>query len=80
MARCGFTRVRLWLLEVEMGAVWALAGLSIILFMFASIWEDSQCCLDISRPIMDIGNKVGPKLREFRLLAPSSHRAQCHAT
>ena len=38
MARCGLTRLRLWLLEVEMGAVWAVAGLSIILFMFASIW------------------------------------------
>ena len=48
MARCGFTRVRLWLLEVEMGAVWALAGLSIILFMFASIWDYIQCYRDIS--------------------------------
>ena len=38
MARRGLTRLRLWLLEVEMGAVWAVAGLSIILFMFASIW------------------------------------------
>ena len=38
MARCGFTKMRHWLLEVEMGVVWALAGVSIILFMFASIW------------------------------------------
>ena len=45
MARQCLTRTRLWLLEVEMGAVWALAGVSIILFMFASIWFIDPGCI-----------------------------------
>lgn len=31
-------RLRQWLLEVEMGFVWGVAGLSIIIFVFAAIW------------------------------------------
>ena len=38
MARCGFRRIRSWLLEIEMGVVWCLAGIGMILFVFASIW------------------------------------------
>ncbi len=38
MARCGFRRLRAWLLEVEMGFVWGVAGTAMIVFVFASIW------------------------------------------
>ena len=69
MARLGFARARLWLLEVEMGAVWAVAGLSIILFMFASIWfidpalltlvlqfREARCRTEASAVLVGISN------------------------
>ena len=31
-----------WLLDVEMGVVWSVASLSIISFIFASIWYDDH--------------------------------------
>jgi len=38
MAREGLNRLRDWLLEIEMGVVWGLAGVSIISFVFLAIW------------------------------------------
>ena len=38
MTRRGIRRVGRWLLEVEMGFVWGIAGLSIFIFVFAAIW------------------------------------------
>ena len=33
-----WTNLTAWLLDVEMGVVWSIASLSIISFIFASIW------------------------------------------
>ena len=38
MGRNLLRRLGLWLLEIEMGFVWGVAGLSIIVFVFAAIW------------------------------------------
>jgi hypothetical protein len=38
MSRCGFSRIKTWLLEIEMGVVWGVSATSLILFVFASIW------------------------------------------
>ena len=38
MAKKSLRRLIEWLLEVEMGFVWGVAGLSIITFVFAAIW------------------------------------------
>ena len=38
MAKKSLKRLIEWLLEVEMGFVWGVAGLSIITFVFAAIW------------------------------------------
>jgi hypothetical protein len=38
MGRNILRRLGLWLLEIEMGFVWGVAGLSIIVFVFAAIW------------------------------------------
>ncbi len=38
MARSTTRRMRSWLLEVEMGVVWGVAGLAIIVFVFLAIW------------------------------------------
>ena len=38
MAKLKLKRLTEWLLEVEMGFVWATAGLAIIIFVFAAIW------------------------------------------
>merc|ERR1712012_1078012 len=38
MAKKSLKRLIEWLLEVEMGFVWGVAGLAIITFVFAAIW------------------------------------------
>ena len=38
MAKEYWRRFKLWLLEIEMGVVWGVAGVSIIIFVFAAIW------------------------------------------
>jgi hypothetical protein len=38
MGKRSLRRLAEWLLEVEMGFVWGVAGLSIIIFVFAAIW------------------------------------------
>ena len=38
MARDYLRRLKRYLLEIEMGVVWGLAGLAMIIFVFASIW------------------------------------------
>jgi hypothetical protein len=48
MGRNLLKRLGLWLLEIEMGFVWGVAGLSIIVFVFAAIWY--RFCESPSRP------------------------------
>ena len=38
MSRAALRKVGKWLLEVEMGFVWGVAGISIFVFVFAAIW------------------------------------------
>lgn len=38
MGKNYFGRIKEWLLEIEMGVVWGVAGVSIIIFVFAAIW------------------------------------------
>lgn len=38
MARDYLNRLKLYLLEIEMGVVWGIAGLAMITFVFAAIW------------------------------------------
>ena len=38
MGRERLVRLKAWLLEIEMGVVWGVAGVSIIMFVFAAIW------------------------------------------
>ena len=38
MGKRTFKRLIEWLLEIEMGFVWGVAGLAIIIFVFAAIW------------------------------------------
>ncbi len=38
MAKKNLKKLTEWLLEVEMGFVWGVAGLAIIIFVFAAIW------------------------------------------
>ena len=38
MSRAALRKLGKWLLEVEMGFVWGVAGISIFVFVFAAIW------------------------------------------